>query len=196
MSYSQIGQDIFVKQLFNSEGFFLDFGCGNGRNEPCGNNTLYLEENGWDGVSIDINENYVRNFNATRKTKAYAIDLTKVDILEQLIDINCPKVIDYFSFDIDEATDNVLPRLPFDDFKFKFITFEHNLYSPEYKLLKDYSVEIFKKNGYQFIFENVVLKGFGAVEDWYIHPDYFDFPCLGQNVPYEEANNILNKEKI
>jgi hypothetical protein len=54
--YSQAGQDKFVLSLFNEnyEGTFVDIGCSVPK---IINNTLLLEENGWYGISIDL-ENF------------------------------------------------------------------------------------------------------------------------------------------
>lgn len=187
-----MSQDAFVLEFFKNSGYFLDFGCGDGRSQPCANNTLLLEENGWDGISIDFDKNYIDNFNHTRKTKAYCIDLTQVNLRETLIDLKCPKIIDYFSFDIDAATENVLQRFPFNDFKFKLITFEHDLYAGKNNL-KNMSMELFKNNNYQVLFENVCLDGCGAVEDWYINKDFFDYDCIARNINHKD---ILQTYKI
>lgn len=183
MAYSQAGQDIFVNHLFKDPNrFFLDFGCGDGINKPCGNNTMFLEQMGWNGISIDINPDYINRFNQTRKTKAYCIDLTKVDIVKTMKEIGCPRSIDYFSFDIDDATLRVLNNFPFDYFEFKFITFEHDLYRGQYAL-KAFSNKLFEDQGYRLLFENVSFSGVRdnelvAVEDWYVNPKFFDYPCI------------------
>jgi hypothetical protein len=59
-SYGQIGQDIFVMKLLNEqnyEGYFVEIG---GYLPIEINNTMLLEENGWSGISIDIND-YICN---------------------------------------------------------------------------------------------------------------------------------------
>jgi len=53
-SYSQIGQDIFVKNLLkkdNYKGYFVEIG---GYLPTEINNTMLLEESGWNGISLDI----------------------------------------------------------------------------------------------------------------------------------------------
>jgi hypothetical protein len=191
MSYSQIGQDVFVDALFeNRKGFFLDFGCGGWRDKPNGNNTLYLEERDWDGLSVDMNPTLIKEFTEKRKTKAVCQDLTKIDIKEFLETNQCPKLVDYFSFDVDAATDHVLNHFPFDEFKFKFITFEHNLYDPNYKGLKERALKIFENKGYKLLVENVEWRNL-AVEDWFIHSDYSDLPKLGKNILHTDCVKLL-----
>jgi SAM-dependent methyltransferase len=173
-SYSQISQDIFVLNFFEKKaGYFLDLGCGNGFNHPCGNNTLLLEQNGWEGISIDIDQGAVNHFNKNRKTKALRKDLSKESLADILRENNAPKVIDYMSFDVDQASEHVLASLPLDEYVFRFVTFEHNAYLPnEYYInLKQNALNKFLNKGYQLLVNNVVLENHGAVEDWFIHTD-------------------------
>lgn len=175
-SYSQMSQDKFVNFLFKSQkGYFLDFGCGDGisTNNPCGNNTLLLEESGWKGLSIDIDYRLTTIFKYYRKTDVDCVDLTICDISELLKKYNCPKIIDYLSFDIDESTQKVIRKFPFEEFKFKFITFEHDLYANGPDVKKE-AYNIFTKHGYSRLIDNVNLSPHGAVEDWYIKEEYFN----------------------
>ena len=174
-SFSQMSQDKFAQFLFKDQkGFFLDFGCGDGvsTNNPCGNNTLVLEQNGWDGLSIDIDPYFISIFKKYRKTNAESVDLTICNVADLLNKYKCPSVIDYFSFDIDEATQKVIRKFPFDQYEFKFITFEHDFYAcgPD---VKEEAFDIFSKNGYSRLVNNVNLSPHGAVEDWYIQEKYF-----------------------
>lgn len=174
-TYSQISQDKFVNLMLGDiKGFFLDFGCGDGisQHNPCGNNTLLLEENGWNGLSIDLDAHLINIFKTYRKTNCEALDLLNCNINDLLVKYNCPSVIDYFSFDIDGASEDVIKKIPFDKFKFKIITFEHDLYAIGAKT-KNTAFEILSSNGYERLIDNVILKPHGAVEDWYIHKDFF-----------------------
>lgn len=167
---SQIGQDIFVFNLFQGKtGYFLDVGCGNGFASPCGNNTLFLEQNGWDGLSLDCDQPAINHFCSNRKSKALCKNLMQGSLNDILVENNCPQVIDYFSFDVDGATETVLKNLKLDYFKFKFITFEHDLYHRP-PTLKNLAKEKFKDE-YEILIENVMLRGHGAVEDWYVHKE-------------------------
>jgi len=199
-SYSQISQDIFIVNFFKKQkGYFVDLGCGDGFSEPCGNNTALLEDFEWTGLGIDFNQSYVDSFNSKRKSKAVCKDLTKIKLKDILQENNCPKIIDYLSFDVDDATDKTLDNFPINDFKFKLITFEHNLYlgqNSQYANLKEKAKNLFNQE-YDILIEDVKLSGFGAVEDWYIHKeltknfdkkylkDIFDFEILKQ---YEIGN--------
>ena len=52
MSYSQIGQDVFVLNYYKnkSDGFFVDIGAGDG---ILFSNTFILEKNNWKGICIE-----------------------------------------------------------------------------------------------------------------------------------------------
>lgn len=174
MSYSQISQDVFVFNFFDKKqsGSFLDLGCGDGISLPCGNNTYLLELNGWSGLSVDVDSNLVNIFKTKRKTKVFECDLIKTSLFDVVKQNNCELVFDYLSFDVDDATDNVLSKFPFNELKFNFITFEHNLYHPRYRGLKERSQKLFLSNGYELLIENVSLAGIGPIEDWYVNPQH------------------------
>lgn len=88
---------------------------------------------------------------------------------------NAPKIIDYLSLDLEPPllTFELLQLLPFDEYKFKVITFEHDDYREEFKHLnlKEKSRDFFKKLGYIRIEESVMCQYdiLGArIEDWYV----------------------------
>jgi hypothetical protein len=171
-SNSQAGQDIFAKYVCDTNsGYFLDLGC---REPIIYNNTYLLETIGWNGLLIDMNEKAIIECKEIRKSKSYAIDLTKIEIdgyiisIEKLlIDNNCPNIIDYMSFDIDDSTLDVLNIFPFDKFTFKCITFEHDSYRNGNNLQR-ISRKKFDDLGYKLICGNVKYGG-NTFEDWYIN---------------------------
>jgi SAM-dependent methyltransferase len=190
MNYSQISQDVFVFNLFEKKpGFFLDLGCGNGKNVPCGNNTLLLEENGWTGIGVDIDINYINTYNSFRKSKGVCADLTKITVQEVLEQNNAPTIIDFLSFDVDEGTDKALESLSLQTYSFKFITFEHNEYCGGiYENLKNRGKEKFLSAGYEILIENVHFENHGFVEDWYFLPNQFNPQII------KKLNNINHRD--
>lgn len=171
-SYSQISQDVFALNFFGRKaGTFLDLGCGNGFGHPCGNNTLLLEQNGWNGLSIDIDKASVNHFNSNRSTRAIVSDLKQNNLGDIMLREGMPHTIDYLSFDVDEASEVVLAKLPLAKYYFRLITFEHNAYlqNETYRTLKSNAKNLFLSNGYEILIEDVMLERHGAVEDWYIH---------------------------
>jgi hypothetical protein len=158
-------------------------------------NTFGLEFNrNWSGLCIDFDEEYVDRAKLLRKSKIVCCDLLKTDINDLLERESMPNEIDYMSLDVDDATEKVLDDINFHKYKFKIITYEHNLFqaqgtsdqihSEEHKSevirLHKKSREKFKSHGYRLLFGNVALMGFGYVEDWYVNPYYFDEECLNR----------------
>ena len=64
-SYSQLNEDIFLKECFKNKkkGFFVDIGC----HHPFRNsNTFLLYKSGWSGINIDLNKLSIDLFNIAR----------------------------------------------------------------------------------------------------------------------------------
>ena len=168
-SYSQVGQDVWVLSLFPKgyKGFFMDLGCNDPKNI---NNTLLLEENGWEGVAVDIND--LSELWKDRRTRFIQMDaLDAKDIME-------PALIDYVSIDVDAIGTNyqTIKNLLAAGFQFKAITIEHNYYIseefnqreriPQRRLLLSF--------GYVLAKEDVMDDDgqFNKFEDFWINPTY------------------------
>lgn len=125
-SYSQVGQDLWVLSQFPEgyKGFFVDIGCYLPDNI---NNTLLLEQHGWEGFAFDIAD-YSEQWKQ-RKTKFVCCDALTFDFF----DFGLPLMIDYMSLDIDGVGTNyqVLKKFINQWYVFKTITIEHNLYLGE-----------------------------------------------------------------
>lgn len=175
MGYSQLSQDIFVLNFFdNQPGFYLELGCNDGTRNT-NSNCLLLEENGWDGIGVDIGN--IDVFNSHRKGRGIQADLTKIKIQDILDECKAPEIIDYFSYDVDDALKPSLESLSLEKYKFSLIHFEHNEYlasDPLYTGLKQAGREKFLNAGYELLVDNLLYINNGAVEDWYIHPDLID----------------------
>ena len=64
-SYSQLNEDIFLKEFFKNKkkGLFVDIGC----HHPFkSNNTFLLYKSGWSGINIDLNRLSIDLFNIAR----------------------------------------------------------------------------------------------------------------------------------
>ena len=171
-SYSQIGQDRWVLSLFPEgyKGFFIDVGCSLPKNI---NNTLLLEEHGWDGVAFDI-VNYSKQWKV-RKTQFICADVLSFDFRGFGISL----LIDYMSLDIDTKGTNyeVLKNLIGEGFEFKVITVEHNLYlGEEYNQAERLPQrELLLSKGYTLIRADIEFEDDGnAFEDWWINKKYIN----------------------
>lgn len=185
-SYSQAGQDIFVFHMLGrkTDGVYLEMGTEHPTHIS---NSMALERLGWTGVSLDINPD-CGGFCKVRKNPLVVRDATNCDWeeLRRLFPCLQAPVIDYMSFDVDEASLAALHNMPLDKMRFKIITAEHDRYrlgdEPMIRMR-----EILSKHGYVAVCENVFLHGNIDYEDWWVDPAYFDtalldkIRCKGKN---------------
>jgi hypothetical protein len=173
-SYSLSGQDLFVNYLIDSihsKNYYVEIGAG----WPVKINNTYLLEHKykWLGISIDFDQKMVDNFNEIRVNECLYSDATKINYTDLFISKKMPSEIDYLSLDIDPAYQTllVLALIPFKNYKFKVLTFEHDSYRHG-SLIKIVSRLFLKSNGYFCAYKDVKAPGFGKYEDWWIHPEY------------------------
>lgn len=134
-SYSQAGQDLFVKKVLGDmrEGIFVDCGCSHPSSLS---NTYGLETQlGWRGLLVDNNYDFVRQCYEDRVSKALLADGRTWDWEYHLSAAqNAHGVekrrscIDYLSLDCDEHTDRVLAMILRTTHRFRVLTVEHDAY--------------------------------------------------------------------
>jgi hypothetical protein len=125
-SYSQAGQDLFVHNLTKgNKGTFLDLGCFLPRKI---NNTYLLELNGWDGISLDIQD--LNKEWKERRGKFIQADCLTTDYNNLLSKHYINKTIDYLTLDMEGCGDRykLLSKIIESDYNFKIITIEHDAY--------------------------------------------------------------------
>lgn len=180
-NYSQVMQDMFVLSMLNGKrnGTFLEIGGGD---PELGNNTLLLEKNyDWSGVSIESDFNLYEKYRLARpNVDIFNYDALKVDYDELLSEYYDNNIIDYLQLDIEPArnTYECLLKIPFDKFKFRVITYEHDNYVDVTKNCKEKSRKFLKKHGYVLVVPNVSPDGRCDFEDWWVHPDLVDESIL------------------
>lgn len=179
MSNSQSGQDLFVLAMLNNKtnGYFLEIGT----NHPIKYNNTYLLENSykWLGLMVEVEMQWVEDYNELR-TSYYAIqDATTIDYLQLFKKYNFPENMDYLQIDLEVSnrstltTLEILEKTIFPKYTFSVITFEHDIYTGDHYQTQEKSREIFLKNGYCMVFSDIKDHGY-AYEDWYVHPKYVD----------------------
>jgi len=187
--YSQSGQDIFVSQLLNKEnGTFLDIGAGH----PITINNTYLLETkyNWKGSSIDMNSEYIQLWKDNRSNPFTCSDALTLNYEEFMKENFKDNVIDYLSLDIDNKYVDVLTSIPFDKYKFRVITIEHDYYIHG-DVFRKGEREFLQKRGYYLLCSNVKNAG-NMYEDWWIHPDLVeDYKYL--TCDSEEYTDILKR---
>lgn len=184
-SYSQVCQDLFVYSLIGTDGFFLDIGAG-WDDSSINSNTYLLEElYRWNGICIDSNEKHLSNRkNVSVRSKNICCKIPDTSIKDILDNNNAPKIIDYVSLDIDPYSIIGLQNFPFDEYEFKVLTFEHDLYvnGPDQK---HDGYKILQSHGYVRLCENIRVPdsmGEGKYfEDWWINPKYFSENFIQHN---------------
>lgn len=175
-SHSQSGQESFVLAMleYKGNGTYLEVGAWDGIDLS---NTFLLEKKyGWKGIAIDINEDYVDRYNKKRKNLCLHADALATDYKDLLNKFNFPDVIDYLQLDIEPAenTFNCLRNIPLDSYKFRTITFEHDLYASAANLtFKNQAFEYLTAYGYKRVASNVQNQG-NPYEDWYVYPALID----------------------
>lgn len=100
------------------------------------------------------------------------ISKTTTTLNKVLDNFNAPKIIDYLSLDVEGQEYNILKTFPFDKYKFRCITVEHN--EPHVGPTQQMMIrELLEKNGYKFIKGNDDVNnwGHGPIDDFYIYPE-------------------------
>jgi hypothetical protein len=184
-SYSQAGQDVFAYFVCGAgRGSFLDIGASN---PVAFNNTYGLERAGWHGIAVDNCADYATQYAGVRTTPLTVLDMTKVDWNAFIAaDSILQDVVDYMSFDIDEASLPVLRKFPFDRLRFRAMTVEHDAYRTGNSMRCEMR-SILQGAGYELIAADVVvyylwrespeamaLNGYLPFEDWYVMPGAVD----------------------
>jgi hypothetical protein len=100
-------------------------------------------------------------------------DATQIDYLFLFKEAKLPKVIDYLQLDCDppEITFEILQKIPFNDYKFATITYEHDSYTKNDETFKHLSRKYLTDRGYELVISNVCSKQGYDFEDWYVHPE-------------------------
>ena len=156
--YSQAGQDEWVLSHIK-QGYYVEIGASHPVNIS---NTYLLEQNGWDGISIDIDNQCEEIWHQTRKNRLIIGNAlsTSFDWL--------PKRVEYLSLDIDPAwsTFEMLTKLPHKTTRFSLITYEHDHYTGGHDYRKKSRVMLYNL-GYELVKADVCHEG-KPYEDWWI----------------------------
>lgn len=170
--YSEASQDLFVIRMTQSkkQGTYVEIGSGH----PINSNNSYLLESeyGWRGVSVELSTGLVQEFRAVRLNPVVNSDATLLDYSTLFKEYKLPKEIDYLQIDIDPALQSLetLRIIPFQEYKFSVITFEHDRYRATRKIAEE-SRKILKSFGYSLIAKNLTIDTLKPFEDWWVHPD-------------------------
>ena len=176
-SYAQIMQDIFVLCALDGKenGTFLEIGTA----DPIDRNNTYLLETkfGWSGAGIELNKKFFERYKKERpNVKIYNEDATESDYSVILSEIAVEGIVDYLQLDIEPArnTYKCLERIPFDNYKFRVITFEHDHYVDITREVREKSRNFLQSKGYVMVANDLSSDGESSFEDWWVHPELVD----------------------
>lgn len=162
--YSQEKQDEFVLHMMNGKvGEYLEVGASH----PIDiNNTFLLEQHGWTGLSIDIDDSCRNIWLEKRKNPLIIADALTFEYPQK-------ERIDYLQIDVDpsETSFKALLQVLKSKTRFSIITYETDAYADNTYVQP--SRQLLQSEGYKLIRADVMC-GFGPFEDWYIDPLVID----------------------
>ena len=170
-SYSDIMQDMFVLSMLDGKknGTYLEIGSG----DPIKANNTYLLETkfNWKGIGVEYIKQLVTKYSEQRKNKILHANALNVDYYQVLSEI-CDKdmTIDYLQLDVEpsRSTYEVLTKIPFNDFKFKVITYEHDHYADLEGIYREKSRKYLTEKGYTLVVSDMSIDGKNSFEDWWV----------------------------
>jgi hypothetical protein len=183
-NFSESYQDMFVLAATGGkrEGKYVEVGAGNAE---YGNNTVLLErEYAWKGISLELDEGLANNFNAQRANPCVIRDATGVNYTAFLDSIfDGEREFDYLQLDCEPAatTYKILLNIPFEEFKFATITYEHDHYTDPDDSYRAKSRKYLESYGYVLVAGNISPDDSPRpYEDWYVHPDLVSAETIEQ----------------
>lgn len=173
---SQVYQDMFILSMLNGKknGTYLEVGGGH---PFVGNNTAILESHyGWKGVSLELKDEFVNEYRNVRKNPVLQENALTINYKQLLTEHFDTKEIDYLQLDVEPArhTFEVLLSIPFEEYKFAVITYEHDYYVDITKSYREKSRKYLSLLGYELIVNDISADGISNFEDWWVHPDLVD----------------------
>jgi hypothetical protein len=193
-NFSQAFQDMFILYMLKGKrnGTFLEVG---GEKPYFGNNTALLESQfGWTGSSIEWNETLSKEYQSARPNiNILCRDALTVDYRKLLQENYRDTDIDYLQLDIEPSrnTYEVLLRIPFDQYRFAAITYEHDFYVDVTRSYREKSRKYLKDMGYELVVSNVSPRENCPFEDWWVHPDLVDQALIEQIKTAPDTNTII-----
>ena len=171
-SNSQAGKESFVISMLDNKiaGTYIEIGGYAGIDIS---NTFLLEKKyNWSGVALEIDQGRSDIYKSERNNPVITSDATTFDWKSYLEKNSFPKQIDYLQVDIEPAknTYKALRNMPFHEYRFSTITFEHDRYAHRFNwVIQMKAHKLLTSHGYRRIALNVCNDG-NPFEDWYIDP--------------------------
>jgi hypothetical protein len=183
---------MFILSILNGKrkGTYLEIGA----QEPIfQNNSAILEKDfDWKGVSVEILENLCQMFAEQRSNPIICKDATTIDYEKLLKQFYNTKEIDYLQLDCEpsKTTFEILTAIPFDQYKFAVITYEHDHYVDMTSTYRTKSRNYLKSWGYELVVTNVSQDDKTPFEDWWVHPDLVDQETIEKFRSIKEVTDV------
>ena len=194
-NFSESYQDMFVLSMLDGlhDGTYLEIGSC----RPFyGNNTALLETQfNWKGVSLDIDPVFVDQFNQERKNLCIRDDAISIDWKFYLKSNKFSNIIDYLQIDCEpaESSYQALLNIPFDEYTFRVITFEHDYYVDRNSDVRAKSRELLLNKGYTLVVNDISPSQGKPYEDWWVKSDLVDSQILKVMTCLDKDENIAEE---
>lgn len=194
-NYSQVYQDMFVLSMLDGKrnGTYLEVGSSDPYHN---NNTALLEKQyGWRGIGIEIDQKCIPIYTQNRTNKILCQDAIQTNYKSVLSEIAVDGVVDYLQLDCEptKATFEVLLSIPFDEYKFAVITYEHDHAIDLSKSYRTKSRNYLKLMGYVLVANDISADGISTFEDWWVHPDLIDKDILSKMQVVDDSIKHVEK---
>lgn len=194
-NYSEAYQDMFVLSVLNGKqnGTYIEIGAGD---PTYGNNTYLLEKDfNWNGISLDINSDFVNAHNTKRKHTCILKDATTIEYNKLFTGMGIPQDIDYLQIDCDppSVSFQVLLSIPFENYRFAVITFEHDHYADPDGNYREKSRKYLEAQGYKLVVSNVAPDTNRPYEDWYVHPELVDLDSISHIINVDANTKVASE---
>lgn len=179
-NYSQVCQDLFVLAMLGGKrsGTYLEIGAAHPHHNS---NTALLEELGWKGIGVELKRD-LADQHASRRNKVICDDALSLDYSSILSENFEGEIIDYLQLDIEppKNTFDAMLSIPFEKYKFRVITYEHDHYVDVTKSYREKSRRYLSSLGYTLVVNDVAPTGECSFEDWWVMEDLVDPDMLAK----------------
>lgn len=177
-NFSQVCQDMFVLAVLGGkrDGTYLEVGSAHPHHNS---NTSLLEQLGWKGVGVELKKELAEQ-HACRKNKVICGDALALDYRSILRSPPFEEVVDYLQLDIEppKNTFEALLAIPFDKYKFRVITYEHDHYADVTRSYREKSRRYLSSLGYTLVVNDVSPNKDCSFEDWWVMSDLVDMEMV------------------
>jgi hypothetical protein len=196
-NFSQACQDLFVLAVLGGkrDGTYLEVGSAHSFHNS---NTALLERLGWRGVGLEMNPELAEMHARERKNRVLCEDALKVDY-DRLLDQEFGGgLVDYLQLDIEPSstTFEALLRIPFDRYKFRVITYEHDHYVDMTRTYRDKSRRYLRSLGYTLVFNDIAPVDGCSFEDWWVREELVDGGILKSILAFPKGEVNLVRDAM